>query len=151
VSWLGEIVVGAFLDRFDGGFDRALRGEDDDREVAAFVLHRTQQVEAAHARHDEVADDNGGSEGGDFLKRFFAVGGGVRHESPGAHELGEPEARGRFIFHYQHAFARDIVFSHLVLRARFRGATQRAWVESSLSFLHGPAQLCNSTSAVRDA
>jgi hypothetical protein len=37
-----------------GGFDGALRGEQDDRQIGQLILESAQQLEAAHARHDEV-------------------------------------------------------------------------------------------------
>jgi hypothetical protein len=57
---LGQVVVGAFLDRLDRGFDGALRGQRSHGVVAAIVLERAQQLEPAHARHHEVADDDVG-------------------------------------------------------------------------------------------
>ena len=87
---LGQVVVGAFLDSFDRGFHGALRGQDHDGVLAAVVLQRAQQIQAAHARHDQVADDDGGAERGNSLERFFAVAAALGREAPGADELGEP-------------------------------------------------------------
>ena len=98
---LGQVVVGAFLDCFDGSLDRPLRCEDDDGERAAFVFQRAQQLEPAHVGHDEVADDDGRAEGGDALKRFFTVCRRVSCKSPGSHQLGESQARGGLILNNQ--------------------------------------------------
>ena len=108
---LGQVVVGAFLDRLDGGLDRALRRENDDGQLAALLLERAQQLEAAHARHHEVADDDGGAEGGDTLERFFAVGGGLGGKPPRTHELGEPEPGRRIVFDDQNAVAGSCAWS----------------------------------------
>jgi len=51
----------------------------------------------AHARHDEVADDDGRTERGNSLERFFAVGGSVRGESPSTDELSESDAGARLV------------------------------------------------------
>jgi hypothetical protein len=55
----GQIVVRPFLDGLDSGFDGALGGQNDHRVVPAVVLERAKQLEASHARHDQVADDDG--------------------------------------------------------------------------------------------
>ena len=102
---LGQVVVGAFLDRLDRRFDGALRRQDHDGEVAAIVLERAQQLEAAHARHHEVADDDGWSEDGDALKRLFPVARGIGGKSPRAHELGQTEARAGLVLDDEDAFS----------------------------------------------
>jgi hypothetical protein len=102
---LGQVVVGAFLDRLDRGFDAALRCEDDDRVVAAVVFERAQEIETAHPRHHQVADDDRGAEHGDALQRLFAVGGGIGRESPGAYELCQTESSARLVFDDENAFS----------------------------------------------
>ena len=62
IDRLGEVVVGPFLHRFDGGFDRALRCQKQGRHVGALRLQRAKQGQAVHARHDEVRDDDGRAE-----------------------------------------------------------------------------------------
>ena len=101
---LGQVVVGAFLDRFDRRFDGALRGQNDDGVIAAVVLERAQQFEAAHARHHQVADDDGRAEDGNALKRLFAVARGIGRKAPCTHELGQPEARARLVLDDEDAF-----------------------------------------------
>ena len=102
---LGQVVVGAFLDRLDGRFDGALRGQDHDGVVAAVVLERAQQIETAHAGHDQIADDDGGAEDGDALERLFAVAGRIGREAPGPHELGEAEPGAGLVLDDEDAFA----------------------------------------------
>ena len=102
---LRQIVVRAFLDRLDGGLDRALRGEDDNRQPAPFILERTQQLESAHPRHDEVADDDGRTERGDTLKRFLAIRRRLGRKSPRAYQLGEAQPGGWLVLDDENALA----------------------------------------------
>ena len=94
IDRLGQIVVGAILDGFDRGLDSALRGQQDHRDLAHLLPQRPQQRQAVHARHIDVGDDDAGAEGGDALKRLFAIGGRIGHVAPRAHELGQTKARG---------------------------------------------------------
>ena len=105
IDRLAQVVVGAFLDRLDRRLHGALRGEQDEREIGQLILQRAQQLEPAHARHDQVRHDDGGTEGRDLLQRLFAVGGDVGLESPGADELGEPDARRGIVLDDEDAFA----------------------------------------------
>ncbi len=82
IDRLGQVVVGAFLDRLDRGLDRALRGEQDDRDVAHLIAQRLEEGETVHARHDDIGDDDAGAERGDALQRFLAVGGGFGDVAP---------------------------------------------------------------------
>ena len=107
VDRLGEIVVGAFLHRLDGGLHCALRGEQQRGDVGALGLQRAQQREPVHSRHHDVADDDRRTERRDFLERFFAVARRLRDESPTLDELFESDARRGVIFDDQHAFGDD--------------------------------------------
>ena len=91
---LGEVVVGAFLHRLDGGFDGALRREQQGGHVRALRLERAQQPESVQPRHHEVGDDDRRPERGDLLERLFPVAGRFREESPAANELFETDAGG---------------------------------------------------------
>ena len=82
IDRLGQIVVSAFLDGFDGGFDGALRGQQNDGDVAHLIAQRAQQLQAVHPRHVDIRDDDARTEGGDALQRLLAVGGGVGRHSP---------------------------------------------------------------------
>ena len=103
VDRLGQVVVGAFLDRLDRGLDRPLRGEQDDRDVAHLIAQRLEQREAVHARHDHIGDDDAGTERGDALERFLAVGGGFGDVAPGAHQFRQPETRRPVVLDDEHA------------------------------------------------
>ena len=93
IDRLAQVVVGAFLDRLDSGFDGALRGEQDERQVGQLVLQRAQKFEPAHARHHQVGHDDRGTEGRHFLHRLFSVRGLVGLETPGADKLGQAHTR----------------------------------------------------------
>src|SRR4029078_3344667 len=54
IDRLAQVVVRAFLDRFDGAVHRSLGGQEDKSDVAQLVLQRPQKIEAAHPRHDQV-------------------------------------------------------------------------------------------------
>ena len=45
IDRFAQVVVGAFFDRFDGAVDRALRRQQDERDVAELILERAQQIE----------------------------------------------------------------------------------------------------------
>ena len=62
IDRLGEVVVGADLDRFDGGLDRALPREDDRGDVAVLLLQAPDELETVDAGHREIADDDAGTE-----------------------------------------------------------------------------------------
>ena len=54
---LEDVVVGAALHRVDGRLHRAEAGHDDGERVGRGGADRVEQLDAAHARHLEVADD----------------------------------------------------------------------------------------------
>src|SRR5688572_20348511 len=110
---LGQVVVGALLDRLDRRFNGPLGGQDHHGVLAPVVLERAEQVEAAHPRHHEVADDDGRAEDGDPLEGFLAVSRGIGGEPPRTHELGQPKACARFVLDNQDALAR-CGFWHLI-------------------------------------
>jgi hypothetical protein len=105
IDRLGHVVVGADLDGLDGGLDSALAGEDDGGDVAVLLLQRAQQVEAVHAGHREVADDDARAEARDLAQRLLAVGGRVGHESPRAYELGEADTGGGLVLDDEQSLA----------------------------------------------
>ena len=106
IDRLAQVVVGAVLDRVDGALDRALRGQQDERDVRQLILQRAEQVVPAHPRHDQVAHDDGRPEAGDLAEAFLAVGRLVGLEAPGLDELGQPGPRGRVVLDDEHPLAR---------------------------------------------
>ena len=121
VDRLGQVVVGAFLHRLDGGLDRALRRQQQRRDVGALLLQRAQQREPVHARHHQVGDDDRRPERRDLLERLFAVARRFGDEAPALDQLLEPDARRGIVFDDQDALGRRP--SVLRRRRRFR----RSW------------------------
>jgi hypothetical protein len=97
IDRLGQVVVGAGLDGLDGGLDGPLRGEDDQRHVRVLVLQRVQQLQAVHARHHEVRDDDRRAERRHLLERLLAVRRAVGVKAPRPHQLGQPHTGGRIV------------------------------------------------------
>ena len=108
IDRLAQVVVGPFLDRLDGGFHGALRGEENQRQVRQLVLQRAQQLHPSHPRHHHVADDDGGAEAGHFTEALLAVGGLLGLETPGLNELRQPFPRRRVVFDDQDAFTKRL-------------------------------------------
>ena len=107
VDGLAQVVVGAVLDRLDGAFDGALRRQQDEGDVGELVLQRAEQIVAAHPRHHEVAHDDRRTKARDLAERVLAVTRLVGLVTPGLHELGEADPRGRIVLDDQHALARS--------------------------------------------
>ena len=105
IDRLGEVVVGAVLDRFDRRLDRSLRGQDDGRDRVAGVLDLPEQVESAHPGHHQIGQDDGRVEGLDLGQRLLAVCGRFDVESPAADQLLEADASRAVVFDNQNAFA----------------------------------------------
>ena len=51
---LGDVVVGAALERLHGGFHRGVAGHDDDGQVRIGLLQARLQLHAVHARHFDI-------------------------------------------------------------------------------------------------
>jgi len=89
---LQDVVVGTPFHRIDGGLDGAEACHDhgEDRRVGARNLF--EQLDAAHARHLQVADDQVVAGAGDLLHRGDAIGGSPHHVAFHAEEVGEDVA-----------------------------------------------------------
>ena len=108
IDRLGQVVVGAHLHRLDRRLDTALRRQDDDAQVGELILQRAQQVEAAHARHDQVAQDDGRAEGRDAGNGFLAIGRAFGGKPPRLQELGQADARRAIVLGNEHALDADV-------------------------------------------
>ena len=108
VDRLGQVVVRAFLHRFDGRLDRTLRRQEQGRDVCALRLKGAQQAEPVQSRHDQVRDDNCRSKARHFFKRVLAVGCRVGDESPAPHEQLEPDTRSGIVFDDKDALGRYV-------------------------------------------
>ncbi len=105
IDRLGQVVVCAFLHRFNRGLDRTLRGEEQRGGIGTLLLQGAEQREPVHARHHQVGDDNRRPERRHFFERFLAVAGGVGDEAPALDELLQADACGRLVLHDQYTFA----------------------------------------------
>ena len=112
IERLGEVVLRAGLDRLDGGVDGALRRQQDHLDVLDLRLQRLEQLDAAHARHHQIGDDDRGPEGGDLLEGLGAVGGRLGGKSPRAHELGQTAPRRGIVLDDQDPFGGVRRFGH---------------------------------------
>jgi len=97
IDRLAQIVVCAFFNGLDRGLHRALRREQDEREIGQLVLQCTEELEPAHPRHDKVGDDDRRAKRGDLFHRLLAVRGLIGVEPPGSHQFGQPDARCRVV------------------------------------------------------
>ena len=77
---LEDVVVGAALHGVDRGLDRAEAGHDDGERVGGGLADRLEQLDAAHARHLEVADD-------EVVVRASELGERARAVLRGAHDV----------------------------------------------------------------
>ncbi len=77
VERLDEVVVGAGLHGLDRGLDRGVGGHDDDGHVLLGLLRRFEHLEAVHARHLQVDQENRPPAIAQHLQRGRAVVGGV--------------------------------------------------------------------------
>ena len=134
IERLGEVILGAGLDRFDRRVDGALRGQQDHLDVVDLGLQRLQQLDAAHARHDQIGDDDRGTEGRDLLERLGAVGGLLGGKSPGPHQLGQAAARCGIVLDDQDAFGgmrRSLTFFNLSSGAAGAESAELSWPTST--------------------
>ena len=60
VDRLGEVVLGSELHGLDRGLHRAVGGHEDDHRLGADLLDLREELEAVHARHPEVGEDDVG-------------------------------------------------------------------------------------------
>ena len=72
-EWLGEIVVGAEVERFDLGRFGAAAGQHDDRDRSP-AAKTAYDIEAVHARKTQIEDDHVGVMAGGEQQRFFTGG-----------------------------------------------------------------------------
>ena len=60
VERLGQVAEHAALRRADGVGNRAVRGQDDDRQRRVLAMNRLEQLQAVDAGHSQVGDDRRG-------------------------------------------------------------------------------------------
>ena len=93
IERLRQVIVGPLLKGGDGGLDRRVPGQDDDRGERQLVLERAEESEPVEPRHDEIAHDHAGQERPRLLERRPAVGGLVDQVAPLRQELPQPLPR----------------------------------------------------------
>jgi hypothetical protein len=109
VDGLGQVIVGAVFNRFDGAFHGALCGQQNEGDVGQLIVQRTQQLEPSHARHDQITHDDGGAEGGHHTEGFFALGRLICLEAPRLHEFRQPAAGCGIVFDNEDTFGLETV------------------------------------------
>ncbi len=77
VDGLGDVVEGAELHGRDRGLDGGVGGHHDDSGLGAQTLDAFERLDAVHARHAQVHDDEIVEAGAEPLHGRRAVGGGV--------------------------------------------------------------------------
>ena len=73
IERLHEVVVGPALHRLDRGLDRGVGGHDDDGHVRLRLLHRLEDLEAVHARHLQIDQQNRPAPLAEHVERGRAV------------------------------------------------------------------------------
>jgi hypothetical protein len=78
---LGEVVVGPLLQRLHGRGDRRVAGHHDDFDRLVLLADLSQEVQAAHVRHPDVAEEGVEEPILEQVERFGGRG-GARHLVP---------------------------------------------------------------------
>ena len=98
---LGQIIIGAVLHGFDGGFDRALTGEHDYfRRVRSF-MNAAQEFHAVHARHVDVAQQHVYVAFFELAQRGFTIGRGLYAITQALQFLLQHQSQVGLVFGYQ--------------------------------------------------
>ena len=101
VERLRQVIVGALLHRLDGVFDRAVRCHQNEQRVAADLARLLEQLEAAHARHAHVSEDEVVGMAGGEGQRGGCVVGCVDRVAFAPQRLLHPGAQSALIIHHQ--------------------------------------------------
>ena len=102
---LEDVVVGAALHRVDRGLDRAEAGHDDGERVGRGLADRLEQLDAAHARHLQIADDEVVVRAIELAERARAVLGGADDVAFHPEEVREDVADELLVVDDQHTWA----------------------------------------------
>ena len=97
-GWIDRLldeVVGPQFHGGDRGVDAALRGQQDDGDLAWLKGDLLQQFHAVHARHAQVGHHNSGTPVGYFFQALHPVAGDFGAIAPGGDQFSQP---GPFVF-----------------------------------------------------
>ena len=103
VPGLGEVIVGAQLERLHGGFHGAVGGDHEDGRFAVAPADFAQHVHAGAVGHHEVEQHHIVGARFDFAQAFGAVGGEVHAVAFQAEERFQAFADIQLVVHYQDA------------------------------------------------
>ena len=107
IDRLGEVVVRADFDRFHRRLDGSLRRHEYHGQVELVLLFQLfQQVEAAQAGHDQIAQHDGRASLVDFGQSLHAVGGDIDRIPPAGQQLLQPHALRGVVFDEQNSVVR---------------------------------------------
>ena len=95
---LGQVIVGAVLHRFDGGFDRSLSCQHDHFGRIRAFMNAAQQFHAVHARHVDVAKQHVNVALFKLAQRRLAIGRCLHPIAEPLQLLLQNEAKIRFVF-----------------------------------------------------
>ena len=106
VPGLGEVIVGAQLQRIDGGFHRAVGGDHEDGGFAVAPADIAQHIHAGTVGHHEIEQHHVVGARFDLAQAFGAVRGEIHTVAFQAEERFQAFADVHLVIHYQHvAFA----------------------------------------------
>ena len=109
VHGLGEVVVGAELDRLDRLLDRPVGGEHDDRRLRRLARDLRDRLEAGAVRQPVVEDDEVVEVGGEALARGGQGVGFVGLEALAGQPVAQRPAHESFVVHEQNFLGRHAV------------------------------------------
>ena len=89
IEGLGQVLKGSALVGLDGAVQVGVRRHDDDRHLRAVRAHMGQQLQAIHARHADIGEDDAGLAGGAHLRQLFEHGIGAVEQAGGDACLGQ--------------------------------------------------------------
>ncbi len=98
-----QIVVGALLQAFDLVLPAGTRGQDQHRELLAFVAQGLDQLHARHFRQTQIDDADVERHLAAHVQAFFAVLRGIDREAFAFQAGGQGFAQGGFVFDEQNA------------------------------------------------
>ena len=105
---LGQIVVGALLDRGDGGFDRAVTGDDDADDFRISNQRFFQKLDAGLSRKIVIGDENVIGCLRQFLDGFFGGHGLIHLKSFKCQIFRRSLCEVLFVVNYQNLFSASI-------------------------------------------